>query len=317
LRFARCFLIEAILVVSCSGCSIERYAINKVGDIISSGRSIYESDEDIAFVGDALPFSLKLVESLLEESPRHRGLLLTAARGFTVYSNVYVHFEADVAVDEDLERARDLRGRARRFYLRAHRYALRGLDAFYPGFGARLALDPETAVREIETKKAKQVLPFLYWGAASLGLAISVSKNDASMIARLPEVEALLERAVVLDEAWEDGALYEFYITLAGATPGEPNVNEIRSYYDRAMELSQGKRASVHLALAETVSVPAQNAREFRALLSEALAVDPDSDPRLRLSNLVTQRRARWLLSRIDELFLEHSGAVEPGGGAR
>ena len=39
---------------------------------------MYETDDDLVLVGDALPFGLKLTESLLAQSPNHRGLLLTA-----------------------------------------------------------------------------------------------------------------------------------------------------------------------------------------------------------------------------------------------
>ena len=37
----------------------------------------------------------------------------------------------------------------------------------------------------------------------------------------------------------------------------------------------------------------------------QALAVDPDKRLEWRLSNLIMQRRARWLLSREEELFLD------------
>jgi predicted anti-sigma-YlaC factor YlaD len=53
--------------------------------------------------------------------------------------------------------------------------------------------------------------------------------------------------------------------------------------------------------------VAAQDRAEFKALLDKALAIDPDLDPPNRLGNLVAQRRARWLLGRTDELFLEDS----------
>jgi hypothetical protein len=36
----------------------------------------------------------------------------------------------------------------------------------------------------------------------------------------------------------------------------------------------------------------------------KALAVNPDEQPETRLVNLVMQRRARWLVSKRDELFL-------------
>jgi len=40
-------------------------------------------------------------------------------------------------------------------------------------------------------------------------------------------------------------------------------------------------------------------------LLERALAIDVDARPEWRLANLIMQHRARWLLSRSDELFAE------------
>ena len=48
------------LISLSSGCSLRTYAINMVGDALASGDSVYESDEDLELVGDALPFGLKL-----------------------------------------------------------------------------------------------------------------------------------------------------------------------------------------------------------------------------------------------------------------
>jgi hypothetical protein len=67
-----------LLAVGNIGCSLKTYAINMVGDALASGNSVYETDDDIDLVGQALPFGLKLTESLLEQSPNHHGLLITA-----------------------------------------------------------------------------------------------------------------------------------------------------------------------------------------------------------------------------------------------
>ena len=84
-------------------------------------------------------------------------------------------------------------------------------------------------------RKPKDV-EYLYWTAAALGLAISVSKGDAKMLARLPEVEAQLDRALELNESWGDGSLHEFQIVFAAAKPGEPDKAKIRRHYERALE---------------------------------------------------------------------------------
>ena len=56
---------------------------------------------------------------------------------------------------------------------------------------------------------------------------------------------------------------------------------------DRAVSLANGQLASPYVAYAETVSVQKQNHAEFESLLKQALAVDPDSRPEWRLSNII------------------------------
>jgi len=288
-----------------------------VGNALAEGNSVYQTDDDMVLVGAALPFGLKLTESLLAQSPRHRGLLLTACSGFVLYTYAYVDYEASVAADEDLDRARLLRGRARRLYLRAYQFGIRGLEQSYPGFETKLLKEPRTAVTTINGKGNALDIAFMYWTAASLGLAISVSPGDAALLARLPEVSALLDRAIEIDEAWQEGALHEFKVVLAGATPGAPDVATIKKHYDRAVELSRGRSASIHLAYAEAVSVPLQNAAEFKALVERALDVDADDEPANRLVNLLAHRRAQWLAARIDQLIFDDESIAPTGKAPR
>ncbi len=293
-----------LLLVLLPACSIRRYAVNQIGNALASGGSTYESDDDLDLVGGALPFSLKLIESLLAESPQHAGLLLAATSGFTQYGYVYVDEPADEASAESLERANLLRQRARRLYLRAHGYGMRALERRYPGIGAALATEPKAAL----ARTRRRDIPLLYWTAAAEGLAISNSKNDAEMIARLPEAEALIDRVVELDEAWGEGSVHEFLISMDGARAAAPAAEvqaRLRRHFDRAVELSRGARGSVFVTYAEASSVRFQRRAEFQSLLKRALAINADARPDIRLMNLVAQRRARWLLGRTDALFLE------------
>jgi predicted anti-sigma-YlaC factor YlaD len=307
----------ALAAATLLSCSLKKLAINQVGNTLASGTSVYQTDDDVELIGDALPFSLKLVEGLLTESPRHSGLLVTACRGYVTYSYGWVQHEADVEASEDVERSRALRARARRLYLRGLEYGLRGLELDTPGFGAALARDPDAAVRAVEMGQGGRNVPLLYWSAAALGLAVSTAKSDAQMLARLPEVDALIERALELDEDWDRGTLHEFGIVLEGARPGAPDEADIVRHHERALQLSKGTRAAPHVARAEALALPRQDRASFRRLLEAALAVDPDADPENRLANVIAQRRARWLLGRIDELFLEgegHDGRMEGTG---
>jgi predicted anti-sigma-YlaC factor YlaD len=135
-------------------------------------------------------------------------------------------------------------------------------------------------------------------------MAISVSKQDMSMLARLPEVDNLIDKAMELDREWNAGSLYEFEISWAASRPGAMDYERVRGYFERAEQLAQGRRASLYLAYAEAVTIPKQQREAFKDLMAQALAVDPDADPDNRLLNLIAQRRAQWLLDQIDQLFL-------------
>jgi predicted anti-sigma-YlaC factor YlaD len=288
---------------SLSGCSVRKFAVNKLGDSLASSGTTFASDNDPEFVGQALPFSLKLIEGLLAESPKHRGLLFAAASGFTQYSYVYVQQASEEIESADVEKSAELRTRTRNLYLRARDYGLRGLEAKHLGFTAALHENPKSAVR---AARAADV-PLLYWTAVSWGAAISLSKDHPGLVAEQPQVESLIDRAYELNAGYENGVIEQFLISYESARQGAKGdfAQRCKEHFDRAVQLSAGQLASPFVSYAETVSIQKQNRAEFDSLLKKALEVNADARPEWRLSNLIMQRRARWLLSREDELFLE------------
>lgn len=298
-------LLAALMALSFdTGCSVRRFAMKKVADALANSGTTFASDDDPILVRDAVPFSLKLMESLLAENPRHRGLLLAASRGFTQYAYAFVQEESEERAEGDLAAANELRSRARRLYLRARNYGLRGLEVRHRGFGEALRSDPKAAVAAV-TSPAE--VPLLYWTAASWGAAIAQSKDNPDLVADQLIVEALIDRALALDETFEAGAIHSFLVNYESSRqpPGKDAAERSRRHFERAIELSQGNLASPYVALAEANSVAAQNRAEFEELLHKALAVDADARPEWRLENLVMQRRARWLLGRVSQLFAE------------
>ncbi len=291
-----------LLLVLLSGCSIKKMAINKLGDALSGSGTGFASDDDPELVKAAVPFSLKLIESLLAESPQHKGMLLAACSGFTQYSFAFVNQDADELEDTDIAAATRMRVRAKRLYLRARGYGLRGLEVKHAGFEQALRKNPKAAVKSATASD----VPLLYWTAAAWGSAISVSKDDPALVSDQIIVEALIDRALELDEDFDRGAIHGVLISYEMARQGVTGDPALRSkkHFDRAMKLSGGKLASPLVSFAESVSVQNQNRAEFQALLDQALVINPDAVPESRLQNLVAQRRARWLLSRVDDLII-------------
>jgi predicted anti-sigma-YlaC factor YlaD len=293
------------LLLAClagGGCSFRRYAVGELADAVSGSGASFASDSDPELVKEAAPFSLKLIESLLAEQPNHAGLLEAAVRGFTEYSFAFVQEDADEIESRDLQTSEAMHLRARRLYLRAQGYGVRGLEAKHPGFSKALQANPKSAAAMANNTD----VPLLYWTAAAWGAAIALGKTDPALVSQVPAVEALIDRALALDQSFGDGAIHTFLITYEMNRQGAAGApaDRSRKHFERAVELSGGKDASPMVAFAEVVDVKLQDAKEFETLLNRALAIDVDVKPETRLQNLVMQRRARWLLSQKSELFL-------------
>jgi TRAP transporter T-component len=304
-RMGRCsrFVLWSLIPGLLSGCSLHQIVIDKAGDALATSGTVFAADDDPELIRAAAPFSLKLMESLLAESPNHRSLLSATARGFTQYSYAFVQLDAEELDDRDLAAANAMRVRARRLYARARDYGLRGLEIDHSGFTGKLRADPRAAVG----LTGKSNVPLLYWTAASWAALISLSKDTPELIADLPAVEALIDRALELDESFDHGAIHSFLIAyemVRQGAKGDPE-SRARTHFTRAVELSGGFQAAPYVALAESVAVAKQDRREFELRLRQAIAIDPEKRPEWRLANAVMQRRAKRLLTHADQMFVE------------
>ncbi|HET7826894.1 MAG TPA: TRAP transporter TatT component family protein, partial [Anaeromyxobacter sp.] len=243
---------------------------------------------------------------LLEQKPRHEGLLTSLASGFTQYAYAFVQSDADQAdLDGRVDQARAARDRARKLFLRARDYGLRGLDVRHAGMPARLRAlaDRPKALGEAR----REDVPLLYWTASAWTLAIANGKTDMALVSELPVPVAMMERALALDEAWDEGAIHEFFVaydaTRSAAEGGGPE--RAKAHLDRALALSMNKKLGPRVSWAEGVLVQKQDRAEFTRVLEEVLRADPGEVSRYRLANVIAQRRAKALLAHADDLFLD------------
>jgi len=285
-----------------AGCSLRKMALRSVADTLAEPGSAWSSDDDPDLVGEALPFALKTQESLLAELPEHRGLLLGACRGFVSYASGWIEPRAEALEADDFEAARAVSDRALRLDLRARDYCLRALELAHPGVSEQLRLAPESAL----AGTTRGEVELLYWTGAAWGSAVSLGLDRPELVADLPAVRSLFRRALELDPGFDRGALEEAMVAIEAVPEllgGSPE--RAGGHFRRALELSEGTRASPYVTYARTVLVARQDRRAFRETLEKALAIDLEASPRDRLANRLAQRRARALLARADELFYE------------
>lgn len=277
-----------------------------MADALSAQGDSFQSDDDPQLIQTALPFGLKVMESLLSDLPKHRGLLLAACSGFAGYGDAFVQEEADEAVDPALAKAGH--ERARRLFARAQGYCLRGLDAAHPGLAAALLAGDAKRRAAALAETNRDDVPTLYWTAVSWSLLIGNSLNDLHLIGQLPAAAAAAERALAIEPDWNEGTLDDFFVSLDAARGVElgGGPQKAKQVLARSIARSHGQRLGPLLSYAEGVLLKAQDRKGFEAALQEILAFDLDqpSARQNRLANALAQRRARWLAARLDELFL-------------
>ena len=302
LQAARRAALLVVCLASASACSlVKQAAIKNVASTLAAPGDTFTSDDDPELVRRAVPFALKMYESLLVSVPKHEPLLLATCSGYTGYAYAFVETDADLLREEEHhEEVKALRDEAVTLYLRGKDYCLRAIEVRFPGMSKALAGDPAAALKRV-TKK--EDVPLLYWTAASWGSAMALRK-EPDLVIDFPVVRALAERALALDETWSDGALHTLMLTLdaQGEALGGSEAGAQR-HFARAVEIQHGLLAGPYIALATGVAYPAGDRAEYEKLLQQAIAIDPQQRKSERLINLIDQRRARSLLSRIDELF--------------
>jgi predicted anti-sigma-YlaC factor YlaD len=297
-------------VVLLAGChSVQHYAVNRLGDSLATSGTAFAGDDDPELIRAAAPFSLKLMESLLQQTPQHVGLLTATAAGFTEYSYAFIQQDADELEARDLQASLAMHERARSMYARARDYGLRALEARHAGFAARLRATHGSAASELTAADADAI----YWTAASWAAAISLDKDSAKSVGELPLVDALLKRLQSLDPDYDHGSLDAVLMSWEAGRPGAADPQSlVRRHFERAVQLSGGHKAGPYVTLAETNCVRMQDRREFEASLRQALSIDAQQFPQWQLENRVVQRRARWLLTQTDQLFLDAPGGASP-----
>ena len=148
----------------------------------------------------------------------------------------------------------------------------------------------------------------LYWLAAAYGGAIKSSRGNPFDVVNLPVIKKMLITAIALDPKWGKGALYSAMMSYTSSRPdlfGDALIDSVSSFYAKALIASDSLDASLFVSYAELIDKKFQDRVAFEQKLDLVLNMDVEKDKDFRLSNIIAQERAKWLLSKTDDIFFE------------
>jgi len=303
------FVLISCAVLALGACSLNKLVINKVSDALTGdgAGTVFTGDDDPILVGDAVPFAIKLYETLLDKNPNHPGLIVTTGSLFIMYANAFVQGPAEMISQDQWEERRSQLDRARKLYLRGAAILERGIKNKFPRMLDEWGPGDSAAFTNALSRMRKEDIPLFYWYAAGTLSAYALNIFDISLGLRVPRLTAMMQRAYELDEHYNGSALDEFFLILYSALPegmgGDPEKALV--HYQRALEKSKGNSTGPYLSYAQSIAVKNQDYESFKSNLEKALAIDPASDPSNTLVTVINQRKARYLLENAPEFFAE------------
>jgi len=218
-----------------------------------------------------------------------------------IYAYGILMEKGDRLIDENYEKGLLYYEKANKLFLEAKESLTIILINQYPDFLKWMKNDHDINLR-------KKDIPDLYWLAASMAGSIQSSRgSNPHELVNIPVIGKLLETAIYLDPKWGDGSLQSAMMSYSAIRPDlnrETLKDTVDFYFNKALELSDSLDASIFVSYAEIIHKPRQEKEEFEKKLLFVLKMKTGSDKMRKLSNLVSFRRAKWLLSKKEDYFL-------------
>ncbi|MCL1928898.1 MAG: TRAP transporter TatT component family protein [Treponema sp.] len=297
-----------IVVLSVSSCSLNKLVINKVSDALTGGgaNTVFMGDNDPRLVGDAMPFAIKMYESLLDQNPNHQGLIVTTGSLFIMYANAFVQGPAEMLPLSQYEEKWAELERAKNLYLRGVTILERGINNKYPGMLGKWGPEENPQFTGGLSKMKQEDITLFYWYAAGTLSAYALNVFDISLGMRVPQIVEMINKAYELDSGYNSGALDELFFIVYSALPDGMggDMEKALVHYQKALEKSGGQTAGPYVSYAQSVAVKKQDYDDFKNSLEKALDIDPNADRNNTLINVINQKKARYLLEKARDLFV-------------
>jgi hypothetical protein len=272
-------------IIMLAGCaSMISSATSRMADNLTTAML---NQNDLETVREGAPAYLIMIDGFIQGDPENTDLLLTGSKIYFSYTSAFV---------EDEERAKRLADKSLD-------YSQRALCIEIPDFCTVLSEKLDIVKQALNNTSSKD-LPVLYGYASALASWTQANAADWNAIANLPQITAMFERCVELDENFDNGGAHIFLGVLGTKLPpsfgGKPEQG--RAHFERAIEISDGKNLMIYVLMAESYARLVFD-QELHDELLQTVLEQPATEPGFTLINTLAQQRAAVLLEESTDFF--------------
>lgn len=281
-HFSVFLMLPPLVLSGCSG------LVEQTGNRFAANLSSAMLDNDDPAIVEAGTASyLLLLDALVRQEPASPAFRQAAASLNSAYAGAFV---------KDPVRAAGLTDKALAYALDALCLSDKALCEI-----RKLSLDEFK--ERLEALEKKDVA-LIYTAGTTWAGWIQAHSDDWNAVADMPRVEALMQRVLVLDEAYQGGAAHLYLGGLATVLPpalgGRPEVGKI--HFEKAIALSQGHNLMAKVVYAKSYARGVFDRELHDRLLNEVLSADPRY-PGWTLGNTLARQEAAALLKSADDFF--------------
>ena len=301
-----------ILLVSISlavmACSPRHLMVSQIADLADHGIVAYERDDDLELMQKALPANIKLLETVLANSPDDHQLLTMLSRMYASYAFGFVETRLDEVtylVDSSDSRANEidvLKVQVNRYYQKSVGYALMALEKSAPG--ATAALGKVNTIAPYLDKLGRVDVGPLFWYGFSLGAWVNRNLDSVRAVSQAHVARKAMERVLELDPAYNHGGAHLFLLAYFGSRPPMIGGNQEKAlvHYQQVKTI-----AGDHFLLPDLFygrfCLHQQQDRQGFVETMQRIVAHPASESDVALYNAIAGRRAAAYLAAVDTLF--------------
>jgi len=298
-----------LLAAASAACDIGQLTVNTTSKVLLRAQPSLQQESDYELARQAIPGTLKTIESFWIVDPGNERLIRLLTEGFCQYGTGFVEDDWEEAkLKQDLAASEYHNERATKIFNRCLNYALRTLG---PRWQKEL-FGTQEVVAKLLLKQGGQRRRFaMLFAALALGSIVNHNLNQPDLLAYLPTVQKVLEHVLEMDKRWPEKNLAHAalpHIALGMVHSGRPKAmggdpDRAKHHFEEALRLTNNRFLLARTLMAYRVGLANNDRKFFHDQLKLVLETAPSVWPEQRLANEVAHRKARRYLSKEKELF--------------
>jgi hypothetical protein len=288
-RFCIWLSLLLFLIASQSACLYSKKArVGAAALLVEDVAKAAYQQSDLRTIREGMPAYLMLMDGLTKAWPDNDELLVAAAQAYSSFASI---------VGEEQDKAY-----TKLIAAKAKDYALRSL--VQRGFKDPVKNPFDDFEKDVQATGKKDV-PYIFWSAACWANWIILNLDSMEAMAQLPRVELLIRRAQELDEGFYYGGPDLFLGIWLASRPAVAggDLKKAQQYFLRALDFGKGKFLMAYVYYADNYARRALDKELFVSTVNKVLDTPADISPELTLVNTIAKKKAKELLSHVNEYF--------------